>query len=248
MDCRDAQFYLRMRRQVADELGADVTAPLDQHLATCPACAADARAIGSFDRAVGRAMMNVPVPAGLRGKLVAHVASKRGEALRRRVYQYAAMATAALLLIGIGAGIISNTRPTLDVSNLVERNGELSANKQESTERWLAAQNLPDRLPLPFDYGLLTYRGHETVQGRDVPVLVFRSRTDGGFAAVYVFSHDSGFNLKNVPEVSSSHARAQVLVKQGSRGNVTYLFVHTGGPSGLESFLLANRDGSVAGA
>lgn len=246
MDCRDAQFYLRMRRHAAEELGPDATAPLDEHLATCPACAADARTIGSFDRAVASAMVNVPVPAGLRAKLFSHVASKQGEILRRKVYQAAALATAALLVIGIGAGIFSKTRPQLNVPDLVERNGEQYANPQESTEQWLAAQKLPGRLPLPFDYDLLTYRGHENVQGRDVPVIVFRSRHGSGFAKVYVFPHDGTFNLKSVQEASNSHARAEVLVKQEQRGNVTYVFVHTGGPNGLEFFLRTDHGGAPA--
>ena len=246
MDCRDAQFYLRMRRHAADELGPDVTAPLDNHLSTCPACAADARATASFDRAVSRAMVGVPVPAGLRAKLVTHVASRQGEILRRKVYQTAAAVTAALLVVGIVAGIVSNTRPGLNVSDLVERNGEVYAHPQESTEKWLAEQKLPGRLPLPFDYRLLTYRGHEEVQGRNVPVIVFHSRQGSGFAKVYVFPHDGTFDLKSVREANNSHARAEVLVKQETRGTVTYVFVHTGGPSGLEFFLRTDGGGDPA--
>lgn len=241
MDCRDAQFYLRMRRHAADELGPDVTAPLNEHLATCPGCAADARAVESFDRAVATAMVNVPVPAGLRAKIGAHVASKQGAILRRKVYQGAGLVTAALLLLGIGYGIVSNTRPKLNVEGLVERNGEVAADARDSTERWLAAQKLPARLPLPFDYDLLTYRGHEDVQGRDVPVVVFRSRHGSGFAKVYIFPPNSGFNLKGIQETNNSHARAEILVKQETRGNFTYVFVHTGGPNGLEFFLRNDR-------
>ncbi|QJW92838.1 hypothetical protein [Frigoriglobus tundricola] len=84
MDCRDAQFYLRLRRHAADELGADVTAPLDAHLAGCPACAADGRAAASFDRVMASAMRAVPVPADLHDRIVRHIASKQGAILRRR--------------------------------------------------------------------------------------------------------------------------------------------------------------------
>lgn len=98
MDCRDAQFYLRLRRHAADELGADVTGPLDAHLARCPACAADGRAAASFDRAMASAMRAVPVPADLHARIVRHVASKQGAALRRRAYRVGALAAAAVLV------------------------------------------------------------------------------------------------------------------------------------------------------
>lgn len=243
MDCRDAQFYLRMRRHAADELGPDVSAPLNDHLAGCPACAADARALESFDRALASAMVRVPVPSGLRDRLVAHVASKQGTLLRQRAYKAAGLVTAALLLIGIGVGIFSNTRPKLDADELVRINGEQYADPEGSTQKWLAAQKLPDRLPLPFDYDLLAYRGHEDVQGRRVPVVVFRSRHGSGFAKVYVFAPDTRFDLKGVTEANDSHARAELpFVKQDARGAFTYVYVHTGGPNGLEQFLRTNRD------
>ncbi len=38
MECRDAQFQLRLRRPGPDDLGPEVTAALDRHLAGCPHC------------------------------------------------------------------------------------------------------------------------------------------------------------------------------------------------------------------
>lgn len=235
MDCRDAQFYLRMRRHATDELGPDVTAPLRDHLSACPACAADSRALESFDRALASAMVKVSVPAGLRDRLVAHAAAKRSVILRRKAYQAASLTAAALLLIGIGISVFTITRPRLDPDALVRANGEQYADPEGFTRQWLAAQNLPDRLPLPFDYDLLVSCQHEHVQGRDVPVVTFRDRQGSGFAKVYLFPHDGRFDLKNVQEANSSHARAEVFVKQEGRG-VTYVFVHTGGPDGLRHF------------
>ena len=242
MDCRDAQFYLRMRRHAADELGPDVSAPLHDHLATCPRCAADSRALESFDRALGSAMLRVSVPAGLRDRLVAHVASQQGAILRRRAYKAGGLVAAALVLVGIGVGLWTGARPALDVSALVERNGDQYADPEGSTQKWLAAQKLPEQLPLPFDYDLLTYRGHEQVQGHSVPVVVFRGRHGSGFAKVYIFGPDSRFDLKNVAEANDSNARAEApFVKQVRRGTFTYVYVHTGGPNGLEQFLRTNR-------
>ena len=60
MECRDAQFYLRFRRAGTDDLDADVSAALDQHVAACPQCAADAASARAFDAAVSKAMRQVP--------------------------------------------------------------------------------------------------------------------------------------------------------------------------------------------
>ncbi|HEY1191480.1 MAG TPA: hypothetical protein VGE74_27845 [Gemmata sp.] len=237
MDCRDAQFYLRIRHRGADELGPDVTAPLNQHLDTCPVCAADARALGSFDRALGSAMVRVAVPAGLRDRLVSHVATKQTALFRRKVYRGAGAVVAALLLIGIGIGVFTNTRPKLDPDELARINGEQYADAEAATQKWLAEQKLPDRLPLPFDYDLFAFRGHESLKGQDVPVIVFHSRHGKGFAKVYLFPHDGRFDLKGAQEAINSHARAEVFTKQWARGSVTYVFVYPIGPDGLRPFL-----------
>src|SRR5262245_25968686 len=107
MECRDAQFYLRLRRHAADELGADVTGALEAHVAGCPTCAADARAALSFDRAVASAMKAVPVPSGLREKLFTQASAKQGAVLRRKLYRGAAALAAVLLLGGIALGVFS---------------------------------------------------------------------------------------------------------------------------------------------
>ena len=224
MQCRDAQFYLRMRRHAADELGPDVTAPLDAHLAACPACAADARALVSFDRSLASAMRAVPVPAGLRDRLITTAAGKQGAILRHKVYKVGAMVTAALLLLGIGFGVFTHTRPQADAEALVKANDEQVSDAEGSTRRWLAAQKLPDELPLPFDYDLWVFRGFEKVHDRDVPVVVFRGPEGSGFAKVYLFAHDGRFDLKGLQDAQASLTRAQVHVSQ----KVTYVFVHTG--------------------
>ncbi|HEY1380104.1 MAG TPA: hypothetical protein VGF55_25090, partial [Gemmataceae bacterium] len=104
MECRDAQFYLRLRRHTADELAPEVNADLDRHLAGCPGCAVDADRSARFDAALAVAMQNVPVPPGLRDRLVAKLSAQRGSVLRRRAYRYAGIAAALLLTVGVGYG------------------------------------------------------------------------------------------------------------------------------------------------
>ncbi len=251
MECRDAQFYLRMRRHAADELGPDVTAPLDAHLATCPACAADARELMSFDRAVASTMVNVPIPSGLRARLIASGAEKQGTALRRKAYRAVAALAASLLFAGLALGVFTNTRPKPNNDELVALNDRLLSDPQQSTKEWLAAQKLPNELPLPFDYTLLVSLGYEKVNGRDVPVIVFRSPhpdpanlgEPAGFAKVYLFPHDGRFDLKNLQESQASLTRAQVYVGRDAYRGVTYVFVHTG--RDLQKFFRTGNVGAI---
>ena len=241
MECRDAQFYLRLRRHTTDELGPDVAGTLEGHLAICPACAADGRAAVSFGRALTAAMRAVPVPSGLREKLFTQAASAQGAVLRHKLYRTGGLVTAAVLLIGIGFGVFSSTRPKAD-SELLTRTATDQANDPAgSVGRFLAAKKLPDRLPMPFDYDLLVHVGTDEVQGQQVPVVVFRSSNgDSGFAKVYIFKSDSRFDLRGLQDAQGSHARAQVLVGQDKFRGATYVFVHTG--RDLKPFLL-NRNG-----
>ncbi|AMV28474.1 hypothetical protein VT84_28980 [Gemmata sp. SH-PL17] len=246
MDCRDAQFYLRLRRHATDELGPDVTGPLDDHLATCPACATNGRVIASFDRAVARAMVAVPVPSRLRSQLLARVAEKRGADLRRKAYRAVAALAASVLFVGIAFGVFTNTRPKVDADALVQRADEQLSDPERSTREWLTAQKLPGRLPDEWglDYYLVMHRGHEMINSEYVPVyvpvIVFRSsdpRDPTAFAKVYLFPNNGRFDLKNVQDAQASLTTARVVVGQGDLRGVTYVIVHTGGPhDGLKQF------------
>jgi hypothetical protein len=247
MECRDAQFYLRLRRHAADELGADVAASLGGHLATCPACAADARAAASFDRALASAVRAVPLPAGLRDRLVAHVASRQGAILRRKLYRSAVAAAAAVVLVLLGVGLFSSTRPRVDTDGMVRRIDDELNDTPEATRQFLAANSVPDRLPLPFDYDLFVSQDVVRLQGNDVPVVVFRSPNGKGFAKVYAFRHDGRFDLKGAHDAQSSHATARVITpNEHGLGQVTYVVVYTGGPHGLDQFLMTSRGGPRA--
>ncbi|MBM3983363.1 MAG: DUF3379 domain-containing protein [Planctomycetes bacterium] len=239
MECRDAQFYLRLRRHAADELGPDVTGTLDSHLATCAACAADARAALSFDRALTAAMRSVPVPSGLREKLFTQAAAKQGAVLRGKLYRAGGLVAAGLLVLGIGFGVFSNSRPKVDSQVLID----IASNQSEqAVSRFLVANKLPDHLPMPFDYDLLMHFDMGEYQGQKVPVIVFRSPNgDNGFAKVYIFKSDSRFDLRGLQDAQGSQARAQVLVGQGAYRGATYVFVHTG--RDLQPFLRTRNGG-----
>lgn len=237
MDCRDAEFYLRLRRPGADELGPEVTAALDRHLAGCPACDAAAARLGGFDAAVAAVMKAVPVPSGLANRLHAAVAARRGAAFRARTYRYAAAAATVLVAAGLALGIYSRARPTPDTDALVNA-GDATADPEAAVARFLKAERLPE-LPEAFDPGLFVIAATEKVQGRDVPVIVFRDRAGRGWAKVYAF-RDTAFDPKNVRDAQTSNWIAKAYP---ARGGVAFVVVFTG--PDLATFLRGGANGPV---
>jgi hypothetical protein len=234
MTCRDAQFYLRLRRESADELG-ETAADLDRHLVACPDCAGEARAESSFDRALGTAMRAVVVPAALRGQLLANLTATRTTLVRQKSVRSVALAASLFLTVGLAFGAFSASRPKLDPMGIVFDTDERLQNPEEATRRWLAEQKLPTTLPKPFNFDLYATHGKETVQGRDVPMVMFREPSGPGFAKVYLFRTGGRFDLKGVQEAQASHSRAMVIETTA----VVYVIVFTG--QRLEPFLRAGE-------
>lgn len=238
MECRDAQFYLRFRRPDRDELDTDVAAELDQHLAGCPHCAAESRWVSAFDTAVSKAMRSVTIPAGLRERLITGVSARRGAILRRRAYRVAAVAASLFLTIGLAFGIFTAARPIPDTTALALNNdsiGDPQAAEQQVRD-WLHAKGLPPDLPEPFDYRLHISHHWEEVQGREVPVVLFRENSGPGFAKVYIF-RATQFNVKDVPEAQASYCQARPY--PNAAAGITYVVVFTG--QDLTPFLRGGR-------
>jgi hypothetical protein len=110
MDCNNARScfpYLR-----PGELDGPEAQELHRHLAGCPECHALAAAQRRLDEHLGRAMRDVPVPAGLRAEILLRVAADRGDWYRRWAGHAARAAAAAVLLLGLGVGgVYWFTRP-----------------------------------------------------------------------------------------------------------------------------------------
>jgi hypothetical protein len=234
MQCRDAQFYLRLRRHAGDELGPDVSGDLDRHLAGCTGCAADARSAASFDRAVATAMVAVPVPAGLRDKLLTIASAHRGGVIRRKVYQVAALAASILFITGLAFGYFSWSRLRIDAIPIIELSDRLYEDPEGALRDWLVAQQFPDQLPEPFDPYLLVSLGTEKVQGKDLPVAVFRHPRERGFAKVFIFRDDGTYNLKDLTDAQMSHTMARVVRDPARFRGVQYVIVHTFHPDPVD--------------
>lgn len=232
MQCRDAQFYLRLRRHAGDELGADTVADLGRHLAACPACAADAGVAESFDRAVAAAVRTVPVPVGLRDKLLTQASVHHGAVIRGRVYRVAALAASLLLGLGLTAGVFWASRLKVDTNALVMAGDRLYGDPEGALREWLVAQRFPDRLPEALDPDLLIALGKEPVQEKDTPVATFRHPTDRGFAKVYLFRTDGTYNLKDLQETQASHTMVRVINDPDRFPGVQYVILYTPHPVG----------------
>jgi hypothetical protein len=107
---------------------------------------------------------------------------------------------------------------------------EQSLNPDESIKHWLAAQHLPTELPRPFNTDLLIFLGFEEVQGKKVPVIIFGGTAERGFAKVYLFEKDGGFNIdeKSLRDAQASTANAEKILGQGKAAGVVYVIVYTG--------------------
>jgi hypothetical protein len=246
MNCRDAEFFLRFRRPGvagAGEVAPEVAAALEQHLASCSGCAGDARAAAAFDSALGAAMRAVDVPAGLRERLISQGLAHRGAVLRRRAYSLAALAASLFLAVGLAAGIFSASRPYPDTAELAMKasnlehvlrfdagpiavaDARLAEENRAALAQWLKSEGLPADLPVDFDYSLLISQHWEDVQGRKVPVVLFRGR-DQGFAKVYIF-RETQFKLKGLQDANYSNCQALVYPVDRTPA-VTFVIVFTG--------------------
>ena len=236
MQCRDAEFYLRLRRHANDELGDDLIGDLDRHLAVCPECALASRYMLSFDRAVASAMRSVDIPTGLRDRLLTQVMVQQGTRVRRVAYRMTALAASLLLVLGLGYGMFSASRPKLDTDALVRGLDEQIQDPERMIQQWLLARHFSDQLPLPFNPDLLISLGNEQVQGREVPVIVFGARGERGFAKVYLFRTNGDFNIdsQSLRDAQASHTRA-IVTKLPQAPGVVYVVVYTG--HDLQQFL-----------
>ncbi|HSQ55300.1 MAG TPA: hypothetical protein VLM40_06105 [Gemmata sp.] len=242
MHCRDAQFYLRLRRHAGDELGAEVNADLQRHLGGCDSCAAEAAEAASFDRVIASSMRSVPVPAGLRDRLFAQASTLHGAVIRRKVFRVAALAASLLVGIGLALGIFSG-RPKFPTDALVTISDDLSQQPEVALHRWLVGLGAPSELPHPFDPSLLVTFGKDQVQGKDVPFVVFHHRTNPTeYAKVYILLADGPFDTRDIGNAGISNSVAEVV--RDDRHRVTYVILYKNTPDGLKPFL-ASRNAAI---
>jgi hypothetical protein len=240
MDCRTARYLLEFARPGTNDLDAADRAALDGHLAICPDCDALARAERRLDEHIGEAVRDVPIPAGLKDRLLTNLRQKRDEWWMegmKRTARYAAIAAALLLLVWGGWKTTQRPpQPTADelVDVLLTRHVHSLPSKED------AERDLKLSLPPEFDYRYLAEYGHTKLMGRQVPFLRFVRSSDTSsiaqYAMVYLMT-DREFNLSDIPPEHRDTGGYRVKVKICKFSDrYAYAIVYTGN---LEELLLS---------
>jgi hypothetical protein len=235
MDCKTAHLLLEYAGARNSELDAGEASALKEHLAECPDCVRLARMDRAAADRLGEAMRAVPVPPGLRDRLLARLESEH-DPRRRRLFgartRWAAAAAAVILALSFGLlWQIHHARP-IDLEELSYKVWEQTANPSaESVREWFLRETKLAITPPPhFDYRLLTHYYLADLYGEKVPLLLFTNRSLQ--ARVYVVS-DKQFKLKNLAPSGGSGCTS--VVSLFDNGHSAYLILFTG--ESLEPFL-----------
>jgi hypothetical protein len=226
-------FFGRQGSELAPEDAADLNA----HLADCGNCAAAVQFERAFDDRIAKAMLAVPIPSGLKAKLLDGVAADRGAWYRQKFYALAGLAATVLLAVG---GVIAwqiDKAPTLDMTQIVTAEDARVQNRAAEIDEVLSPRGLKFNPERPFDLNQLAKVGVGTFQGKEVPFLFFVNGPKNAQATVYVV-RDTDFNLKGLPPQDGSSTMSQygfqvAVVRDPDRPNVAYVVVFTGAGLGL---------------
>ena len=171
MDCNTA----RMLATFFGRRGASWprrTPPLStRHLAACPKCAAAVHAERAFDDRVAKAMLAVPVPAGLKTKLFDGVAAQKGGWYRQKAYAVVGLAASVLLAVG---GVIAwqiHSAPELNWSEIVRDHDQQEQDRAGNVRRFLASEGIQFHPEQPLDLNQVESSGMGELKGKKVPVL-----------------------------------------------------------------------------
>jgi len=241
-------MLLAFARPWSPELDADEAGALRDHLAGCPACAAQAERAQRADDQLGRAVRAVPMPEGLHGRLLDHLAAERAVRRRRRVLRVAAVAAALLLALTVGWYVRLSMRPVVDADEIAREFDRRAYNAPEKVQEWFleqcgVAMVAPTQVnDAPLNYDLLVWYEMVEFQRVPVPQLVFFHQGTGALARLYVLS-DRSFNLDETlrTQAAGSNHRVEVF-RQPDNPHVVYVIVYTG--ESLTPFIIRQQRGA----
>lgn len=118
MDCKTARLLLCFPPSGADALNGPESASLRDHLAVCPDCDMAYRAETRLDAHVGRVVRDVPLPSGLKERLLSRLAADRADQLRKFVFRTirTAAVAASVLLLAWSVWYLTRTGPQIDAA------------------------------------------------------------------------------------------------------------------------------------
>jgi hypothetical protein len=236
MDCNHARLLLKFVRPDGTELEASEAEALQDHLSQCADCGALAGDERRLDEAFAQAMRQVPVPGGLRERILSRLTARRQKMLKR----WLAAAAALLLLVGGLAGwTLWQPRPYVNVDEPAPY--LIAARSPATVEEAFEKMGVVMTAPTQFDYALLESFELADFQGRKVPKLLFVAPKDqlvAHVAHVYVLS-ERQFNTEDTPASTGYRDRHQIRVFPGP--GFVYLVIYTGGS--LDPFLIPEEQG-----
>jgi hypothetical protein len=240
MDCNTARMLATFFGRQGSELAPEDAAALATHLAGCPGCTAAVQAERAFDDRVARAMLAVPVPNGLKAKLLDGITAQKAAGYRNKAWGVIGTAMAACLLVG---GVIAyriSSAPDLIATELISAQGDQYQNPEGYIEEFLSAEGYRFNPQRRFDLRLFDDVAMGKLRNRDVPVLYFKNLQKNAFARVYIVK-DSVLNWKALPRDGSSipgtFGLQLAVVPDAVRGDVAYVVIYTG--ESLELFMEA---------
>jgi hypothetical protein len=209
MDCHDIRLLLAFTRAGGDAIDSTEQKALQEHLQACPECAALASSEQALDRVLGTAMRDVPVPAGLKARVLDKVAVNRP----RPWGKIAAAAAVLLLAVGI-TGWLLRPLPAVDPSDvyLVLNRGQGHA-PADVVEKWFNDQGVEMAAWRELNHDDLWFYDIIEFQGRRVPKLVFYrpEKKDGrpSVIAQVIVLRTNQFNTRELREQVGTRIRVE---------------------------------------
>jgi hypothetical protein len=244
MDCKTARLLLDLARPHSAELHPSEAGALKSHLAGCPECDSLARVERQLDDHVGRALRAVPVPDGLRDRLLKRLAGRRRAWYASWAGPAAGVAAAAALLFIVWFYWPHTGRPQPDLERIgYEAAVKIQTRDPEQVAAWFQARyNLVLAIPRelrqgPINYNLLADYDLADCQGQRTPRLLLTYGSEQ--ARIYILTSKQ-FDLKDVLSQQRFDSNGVVAEVHSNPDDpdTAYVVVYTG--KSLTPFLVAD--------
>jgi hypothetical protein len=241
MDCKTARLLLDFHRPRCGELPPEEAVELERHLAGCADCDAAGRTLRRLDDHLGAAVRAVPLPDGLRERLLGRLREERGTRLHRRMaWAGRGLAVAAALLIATLLWLhfrAPSPPPKLDVNGVAE--AELRQHRPlsgEGVEAWFKEKYQVTMVAPPvLNYNYLIDYDLSHLQGKPVPRLSFHHEQGDNAATratVYVVTSDQfdlgALNAIDPQQYESFGLHLEIWPPQPQRPTTAYVIFFDG--------------------